>query len=133
MRDARVLLGVLAAGTAVVGAWALAVPGSFYSSFPFERAWVALDGPYNEHLVRDVGALNLALALVLVWAWRSPTSERVRLAALATLVYAVPHFGYHAAHLEPLTAGDAIAQTTTLAVTVLAPAWLWWSRREAAA
>ncbi len=132
MRDARVLLGVLAAATAVVGVWALALPASFYADFPFDRAWVALDGPYNEHLVRDVGALNLALALVLVWAWRSATAARVRLAAAATLVYAVPHFGYHAAHLGPFTLGDAIAQMATLAVTVLAPAWLWVSSREAA-
>ena len=35
----------------------------FYDDFPgLGRSWVAADGPYNEHLVRDVGALNLALA-----------------------------------------------------------------------
>ena len=42
-------------------------PKSFYEDFPGAgRVWVAVDGPYNEHLVRDVGSLNLALAFVAV-------------------------------------------------------------------
>lgn len=130
MRERRLLLGVLLVGTAVVGLWALAAPASFHADFPFDRAWVALDGPYNEHLTRDVGALNLALAAVLAWAWRTASADRVRVAAWATLVYAVPHLAYHAMHLEPFTTGDAVAQMMTLAVTVVVPAWLWWSVRE---
>jgi hypothetical protein len=30
------------------------------------RSWVAPDGPFNEHLARDVGVLNLALAVVTI-------------------------------------------------------------------
>ena len=45
-------------------------PQSFYDDFPgLGRAWVSVDGPYNEHLVRDVGALNLALLVLFVVAW----------------------------------------------------------------
>ncbi len=45
-----------------VGGWALVAPGSFYASFPgLGMIWVAVHGPYDEHLVRDVGALYLGL------------------------------------------------------------------------
>ena len=50
-----------------VGLQALFAPRSFYDDFPIGRGWVAMDGPYNQHLVRDVGSLNLAL-VVLVFA-----------------------------------------------------------------
>ena len=61
----RGILWALNALGAFVGAWALAAPRSFYDGFPMPGllgAWVASDGPYNEHLVRDVGSLYLALA-----------------------------------------------------------------------
>ena len=60
----QVALVVIAGGTGVVGLWATASPESFYDDFPgMGRVWVAVDGPYNEHLVRDVGGLNLASRL----------------------------------------------------------------------
>lgn len=47
-----------------VGVWATLFPRSFYDSFPgFHRIWVGVDGPYNEHLARDVGSLYLALTV----------------------------------------------------------------------
>jgi hypothetical protein len=46
--------------------WTLLVPHSFYDDFPLPgRDWVSTLGPYNEHFVRDVGALNLALGVLL--------------------------------------------------------------------
>ncbi len=64
-RYTTVLLAVIAIGYAGVGAWAALAPRSFYDDFPGGgRHWVAVDGPFNEHLVRDVGTLNLALAAV---------------------------------------------------------------------
>lgn len=130
MLERRVTLLVLLVGTVVVGAWALLAPASFHADFPLDRGWVALDGSYNEHLVRDVGALNGSLAVVLAWAARRPTDDRVRLAAGATLVYAGPHLLYHGTHLAPFGAVDAIAQTVLLALVLLAAAWLWWVARE---
>ena len=62
---ARVALGILAVIGLFVGVWATAAPHSFFSSFPGGgHMWAASDGPYNEHLVRDVGDLNLALVAV---------------------------------------------------------------------
>lgn len=126
MRERRVLLGLVLVGFGAVGVWALAAPASFYADFPFDRGWVATDGPYNEHLVRDVGALNLALAVLLAWAVRTPSRARVRLAAGATLVYGVPHLVYHVTHLGPFGTFDAVAQTASLALVVVVPAWVLW-------
>ena len=59
----RIALGYLAFVSLEVGIWAQFAPRSFYDDFPgLGRAWVRVDGPFNEHLVRDVGGLNLALA-----------------------------------------------------------------------
>ena len=134
-RFVRVLLALTAAGYVVVGAWALAAPRSFYDSFPGGgRAWVRVDGPFNEHLVRDVGALNLAVATVLLAAaWWGGTTL-VRVAAVAGLVWAVPHFLYHLGHLDPLPSGaDRVGNLVSLGLAVVAPvAVLWLARRPAA-
>lgn len=128
--ERRLLLALLFGSMVGVGVWALLFPASFYADFPLDRAWVALDGPYNEHLLRDVGALNLALAVVLGWAFAEPSLGRVRIAAWATLVYAVPHVIYHVTHLEPFPPADAVAQSAALTLTVAAPVWLLWRGRQ---
>jgi hypothetical protein len=111
---------VLAASAAWVGVWALFFPHGFYRSFPgFGRHWVSVDGPYSEHLVRDVGGLYLALLVVsAATIWR-PTGEALRLAGLAWLVFSGPHLAYHSAHLDGFSTGDAVAQTVALAATVV--------------
>ena len=67
--------------------------------------------PYNEHLVRDVGGLSLALAMVLAGAAVRGDRASVRLAAVAMLVVAVPHALFHQTHLEHFPTSAAIAQT----------------------
>jgi hypothetical protein len=106
----------------VLGFWALLGPRSFYDDFPgLCRSWVSVDGPFNEHLIRDVGALNLALLiLVVTTAWR-PTRELVAVAAVAALIWGVPHLAYHAFNTEGLAAGDVVASMGGLAVFVLLP------------
>lgn len=119
-RLARVCLVLLAIPDAVVGVWAAFWPASFYARFPgFGRTWVAVDGAFNEHLVRDVGQLNLALCLVLVVAAVRPTVVLVRTAAGASLVVALPHFVYHVSHLSALGTGDAWAEAVSLALVVV--------------
>lgn len=124
----RVTLIALASGAVVVGVWASIAPSSFYDDFVFGRAWVALDGPYNVHLVRDVGGLNLALAVVTIAAAIRLDAWTIRVAAIATLVYAVPHLAYHAGATEPFGAIDIVAQLVSLGLQVIAPAFLlWWT------
>ncbi|MCH7789126.1 MAG: hypothetical protein IH940_06745, partial [Acidobacteria bacterium] len=80
----RIALGYLAAMNALIGIWAQFFPRSFFDDFPGAGdAWVAVDGPYNEHLVRDVGAFGLALCVVLVAAIISLNRALVIAAALA--------------------------------------------------
>lgn len=132
MSSRRVALWLLAASAATVGAWAQFAPASFYTSFPAGRAWVAIDGPYNEHLLRDVGGLNLALALLTAVAAVRLRPGLTRLAAGATLVYSVPHLVYHALHLEPYGFVDAAANVVALGIVVAVPIWLglWPAPRE---
>jgi len=95
-RAAWILLAVLAL---YQGLWAQLAPRSFYDSFPGGgMSWVSTEGPYNEHLVRDIGGLVNGLAVVaLVAAWTLSRTVVVA-AALAWLVYTVPHFAFHVAH-----------------------------------
>jgi hypothetical protein len=128
-RSARwlaVALVLLAGVASLVGVWAQFFPQSFYTSFPNGRGrWVAVDGPYNEHLVRDVGGLNLALAVVTVVALVHRTAVLVRTAALAWLVYSVPHLVYHSAHLDLYDGIDVALLVASLATAVVLPAWLF--------
>lgn len=124
-RAHRAVLWLLAATAALVGVWAEVWPRSFYADFPgLRRFWVSLDGPYNEHLIRDVGGLDLALAALTVAAVVHARAQLARLAALCWLIFSVPHFAYHATHLDPFEATDAIAQVVALALQVALPCWV---------
>jgi len=118
----RVVLVLLAISATVVGAWAQLAPRSFFVNFPGGgRHWVAVDGGYNEHLVRDVGGLNLALAVVTIAAavWLIP--RLIQAATAAWLVYSVPHLIYHANHLAIYRTFDKFANMISLGLTVIAP------------
>ena len=86
------------------------------------HAWAATDGPYNEHLTRDVGDLNLALAVLsgcaVVWLTRPLTIAT----ASAWLVYSVPHFAYHALNLQAVSPDDRVAELVSLAIPILVAA-----------
>jgi hypothetical protein len=117
----KAALVVLVVSSTTVGAWALAVPRSFYDDFPGAgRAWVSVDGPFNEHLVRDVGGLNLALALVAVVALVTGSMLVARTAGAAALVYGIPHLVYHALHLEGFETTDQVALVTSLVLAAVA-------------
>ena len=91
----RAGLTVLALLSAVTCAWALVAPASFFATFPAPgHSWIALLPPYNEHLVRDVGAFNLSFALLFTWAALRPERRLVQAALAAYLVYAATHLTY---------------------------------------
>lgn len=117
----RIALVVIAAGSLVVGVWAQAFPRSFYDDFPGAgRVWVAVDGPFNEHLVRDVGGLNLALAFVAGFALVTRSVLVARAAGGAALLFGAPHLLYHATHLDPFDTADVVANLVALSVAALA-------------
>ncbi len=118
----RLGLLFLAAAPVVVGAWALFLPRSFYNDFPASgRHWVSSLPPYNEHLIRDVGALNLALGVLLAAATILLGRRLVRVSLVAWLIYAMPHFIFHLTELDVLSFGDALANSVTLGIAVLLP------------
>ena len=124
----RVALAILALVGVQVGLWAAFFPQSFYDDFPGSgRVWVAVDGPYNEHLVRDVGALNLALAVVAIVAFMTLSRAAVLAAGGAWLVYGLPHLVYHLRHLDVLDDADQLAVAFTLSLNVIVPALVVWT------
>src|SRR5262249_52236620 len=112
----------LAVAQGAGGAVQLFAPRFFYDDFPTpSHPWVSLIPPYSEHLMRDVGALTLAYAFVLAVAAVTMDRLMVRTALVANLMFTVPHFVFHAFHLERFPTGDAIGQTISLGVGVLLP------------
>jgi hypothetical protein len=75
---------------------------------------VAALGPYNEHLARDVGALNLALMVLTVWALRRRTQEAMVVAGGAWSIYNAIHFLWHVLHLEVFRTVDKISVVAIL-------------------
>lgn len=132
----RVLLAAYAATLAVTGGWAAAFPRSFYDDFPgFGRVWVAVDGPFNEHLVRDVGTLTLAQATLVAVAAAVGTWRLVAVASAVALVNAVPHLVYHLANLAGLETPDVVSSIASLTAAVVVPVgvlgWLVrWLRQD---
>jgi hypothetical protein len=121
-RWARIALGYLSLVSLEIGLWALFAPRSFYDDYPgLGRAWVSVDGPYNEHLVRDVGGLNLGLAAVLIIALVTLSRPTIIAASVASLLYGIPHLVYHIANHEGLDNGDVVVSLGGLALFAVVP------------
>jgi hypothetical protein len=117
----RALLSVLTLSAAYVGAWAQVAPHSFYASFPgLHHHWIKPDGPYNEHLIRDVGGFYLGLCaagvLVLV---RGRRGEAAVL-GVAWSVFSALHLAYHGLHLGVHAVPDRVALMIALGGTLVA-------------
>jgi hypothetical protein len=119
---ARIALALLFVQGVFIGFWAAAWPRSFYDDFPGGgRDWVAADGPYNEHLVRDFGDLNLALAAVTLVALLAFTPWVALAAALGWIVYGTPHLIYHLRHLDLYDTSDKVANVAALVLALVLP------------
>ncbi|WP_191983945.1 hypothetical protein [Amycolatopsis eburnea] len=118
----RVLLVVFGLVEAVVGIWPLLSPTGFYQDFPgFRTGWVAMDGAFNEHLLRDFGGLNLALAALLIGAAVIATTAVARLAGVAALLFGLPHFLYHLGHVAHFVRLDQVLIIATTGLGVVVP------------
>jgi hypothetical protein len=118
----RTILWLLTVPNVLTGVWALGWPRSFYDDFPGGgHAWVAALPAYNEHLIRDVGSLSLSLALVTAAAAVTLGPRLVLVAALALLVWSVPHLAFHLGHLEGLATSDQVGQVVALSLGVAGP------------
>jgi len=121
----RWALVAIAVAMLPAGIQAAFTPRTFFDDFPLGRGWISVgDATYDEHLVRDVGALFIALIIVTVWAaWKQQAMAAV---AIAWLVQGVLHLVYHLGHLEQLDRADQVGLVISLtAVPVLALVTLW--------
>ena len=120
-RTVNVLLAWFAFFGLAAGSWQMFAPESFYRNFPgWGRHWVSVDGPYNEHLLRDVGQGNLAFGVVALVALLTGGVWLARATGLAAAVANLPHQLYHQEHLHVLeTTSDQVLQTITLTVVSL--------------
>lgn len=110
----RLLLLLVGLIDGATGGWALVDPRGWWNKFPgFGHHWVSgQGGAFNEHLASDAGAGFLAVGIVLVVAAVIGSPLAIRLAALALLVHALPHFIFHVVHSpEHLSQGDKAAGT----------------------
>jgi hypothetical protein len=109
---------ILALNAALVGVWAGAFPLSFYRDFPWPGAqWVSALGPCNEHLIRDVGGLYLALLVLSVAALRRPVLRTT--AGGAWLIFSAEHFLWHAFHLDVFPRFHQVASMVALSLPLL--------------
>ena len=109
----------------VVGAWAFFFPLAFYTSFPgFGRTWVSMDGPFNQHLVRDAGAAYLMTGALAGLGLLRPSTASPFAVGFATLFFNLPHFAYHLTHLAMYGPLDRTLNVAVLLLAVLCSAWL---------
>jgi hypothetical protein len=125
-------LVVLALPAAWVGIWAGLAPRSFYDDFPGTSSWVSPLGPYDEHLVRDVGAFELGLTIVAVFAIVTLERRLVQAALAAFLVSGILHLVYHLSNTGPLSTADNVLSLAGLAVGAIVPVALLPLTRERA-
>jgi hypothetical protein len=118
----RIGLLFVAATPLTGGLWALLSPRAFYDDFPLPGSdWVSTLGPYNEHLVRDYGALNLAMAVLLVATGILLERRLAQITLVTWLVFEVPHFVFHLGQSHHFSAGSNLAQLGGLALLIVLP------------
>jgi hypothetical protein len=123
----RTGLIVLALSQGAAGLWALASPHGWWSSFPgFGRHWIRPLGPYNDELVRDFGAMYVALSAAMVWSAFVLERRAVQAVLLAQIVFLALHAFFVSFKLSLLPPGDraglmgGIAATGAVSVALLA-------------
>lgn len=104
----------------LVGTWSYVWPQEFFDHFPAVLGeWISQDGPFNEHLVRDHGAMYLALGAASLYGLFRPSQAVYRVLGIAWTVFGVLHFAYHVTHLGHLTGIEAVSQIAVLVIAVL--------------
>jgi hypothetical protein len=122
----RAGLVLLAIPSVVIAAWSLISPRGFYDNFPGAgRHWVSALPPYNEHLLRDFGAANVTIALVLLGAALFCERRLVQVAVVALFLGVVPHFIYHLTTTDSLSTSDNIWSLGGFIVELVIAAGVW--------
>jgi hypothetical protein len=114
-RWVRLLLAFNIVALIPLAIWPLVSPKGFYDNFPGgSYHWIDINGPYNEHFLRDFGALNAALLVVALYAFWKLTPSLVQAAGLALAIYALPHAIYHLNHLDVYKSSEKVIAVAPL-------------------
>ena len=115
----QLLLGINLVTLLPLAIWPLVSPQGFYDNFPGGGFhWIDINGPYNEHFLRDFGALNAALVVVIVFALWRPTTSLLQATGLAIAIYALPHAVYHLSHLDVYESSEKVIATAPLVLQI---------------
>ena len=116
----RIRLGLLFLGLPqlAIGLYALFLSRDFFRDFPFGRSWAEL-GPYNEHLVTDVGALFCAMGVMALFGAARVERGLSQGVALGWIVFTVPHLFFHLGHRQGLETVDLVAQVVVFVAQIL--------------
>jgi 4-carboxymuconolactone decarboxylase len=121
----RVGLVLLGLPQLALGIWALISPSGWFGTFPGGgQHWLPAYGPFDEHLVTDVGATFLAIGLLLLIAGYLLERRVVQVALVAYLAYDIPHFIFHLGNDGVLGSGARVANGLTLGLSVASAAAL---------
>ena len=122
----RTGLVLLAIPSVVIGAWSLISPRGFYDDFPgLGRHWVSALPPFNEHLLRDFGAANVTIALVLLGAAFFCERRLVQVAVIAFFLGSLPHFIYHLTTTDHYSTSDNIWSLGGFVLLLLIAIGVW--------
>lgn len=109
-------ISLVAAQQAATGTWALLWPEEFFRQVPT----VDVLPPYNEHLVRDVGAaLWGTVPALAVGAWRR-SGGVAALGLCGVLAFALPHAVFHLGHSSGVWLDGAVIASAALPALLLA-------------
>ncbi|GAB3675897.1 hypothetical protein [Saccharopolyspora tripterygii] len=117
----RACLAFLTLAAVFTGAWAYFAPTFFYDAFPgFGLTWLPQLGPFNEHFVKDVGAMFLALAALSALTLRHVRDGRsAQVAGVVWLVFNVLHFSYHVTMLHMYEPLDQVLNVIVLGILIV--------------
>jgi len=122
----RAGLVLLAIPSIVIAAWSLISPHGFYDNFPGAgRHWVSALPPFNEHLLRDFGAANVTIALVLLGAALFMERRLVQVAVVAFFLGALPHFIYHLTTTDHYSTSDNIWSLGGFVIELVIAVGIW--------
>ena len=118
----RAVLAYVAITNALVSAWVLLSPRTFYDDFPLGPSeWVSVLPPYNEHLLRDYGSALLGLTVLAAAAAVVMERRLVQVTLLTLFAGAAPHLAYHLTTTESYSTADNVASLGGLALQSLLP------------
>jgi len=118
----RLCLIFLTIAGVAVGAWAYFAPLNWYTTFPgMGMTWLPVLGPYNEHLVKDVGGMFLGLAALSALAlYYLGNRAVVVITGISWSIFNALHLIYHLGMLHMYGTRDAVLNVISLGAILLA-------------